>query len=94
MIYTAHDYLIWDDHSVYPSAFMPPDMPYKERYRRTRNKIMTYIRIFTTYHFIFVNDASVRWERFNGNGFVPGFVPGRPPAIGRPPTISIPNEII
>lgn len=98
MIYTAHDYLIWDDHSVYPSAFMPPDMPYKERYRRTRNKVMTYIRIFTTCHLIFVNDASVRWEpvrwepvrweRFDENGFVPGFVPGRPPAI------SIPNEII
>ena len=92
MIYTAHDYLIWDDHSVYPSAFMPPDMPYKERYRRTRNKVMTYIRIFTTYHLIFVNDASVRWERFeerfDGNGFVPGFVPGRPPVI------SLPNEII
>lgn len=71
MIYTAHDYLIWDDHSVYPSVFMPPDMPYKERYRRTRNKVMTYIRIFTTYH-LFVNDAS------DGNGFVPGFVPGSP----------------
>ena len=89
MIYTAHDYLIWDDHSVYPSAFMPPDMPYKERYRRTRNKVMTYIRIFTTYHFIFGNDASVRWEpvrweRFDENGFVPGW----------PPAISIPNEII
>ena len=89
MIYTAHDYLIWDDHSVYPSAFMPPDMPYKERYRRTRNKVMTYIRIFTTYHLIFVNDASVRWEpvrweRFDENGFIPGW----------PPAISIPNEII
>lgn len=89
MIYTAHDYLIWDDHSVYPSAFMPPDMPYKERYRRTRNKVMTYIRMYITYHlFIFVNDAS------DGNGFVPSFVPGRPPAIGMPPAISIPNEII
>lgn len=65
MIYTAHDYLIWDDHSVYPSAFMPPDMPYKERYRRTRNKVMTYIRMYITYHLFFVNDAS------DGNGFVP-----------------------
>ena len=56
MIYTAHDYLIWDDHSVYPSAFMPPDMSYKERYRRTRNKVMTYIRMYITYH-LFVNIA-------------------------------------
>ena len=64
MIYTAHDYLIWDDHSVYPSAFMPPDMPYKERYRKTRNKVMTYIRMYITYHF-FVNDASIRRKRFH-----------------------------
>ena len=83
MIYTAHDYLIWDDHSVYPSAFMPPDMPYKERYRKTRNKVMTYIRMYITYHLIFVNDAS------DGNGFIPGFIP--PVTL---PAISILNEII
>ena len=66
---------------------MPPDMPYKERYRSMRNKVMTYIRMYITYH-LFVNDAS------DGNGFIPGFVPGRPPAIGMPPAISILNEII
>lgn len=45
--------------------------------------------MYITYHLIcFVNDAS------DGNGFIPGFVPGRSPAIGMPPTISIPNEII
>ena len=53
MIYTAHDYLIWDDHSVYPSLTLPPDMPYKERYQKTRNKVMTYIRMYITYHLIF-----------------------------------------
>ena len=31
---------------------------------------MTYIRMYITYHLIFVNDAS------DGNGFVSGFVPG------------------
>ena len=75
--------MIWDDHSVYPSAFMPPDMPYKERYRRTRNKVMTYIRMYITYHLFFVNDTS------DGNGFIPGFIP--PVTL---PAISILNEII
>ena len=71
MIYTAHDYLIWDDHSVYPSAFMPPDMPYKERYRKTRNKVMTYIRMYITYHLFFPQNVAA--------GLRSGFVPGRPP---------------
>ena len=75
MIYTAHDYLIWDDHSVYPSAFMPPDMPCKERYRRTRNKVMTYIRMYITYHLFFSQNVAAVLR----SGFVPVFIPGMPP---------------
>ena len=54
---------------------MPPDMPYKERYRKTRNKVMTYIRMYITYHLFFLQNVAAGLR----SGFVPVSSPVGPP---------------